>query len=196
MSAVIVIAALRGTALLRILSLLGVVVAAGCAVTLPSGQPFDEALLETTGNEESVLFVYSTPENRKSFYKYIFVDGDQKSTITTENFSRIVLEPGRHRVRVVQHGYKSPEPWIFKRLKNEEMLAELDATRDIELEPGSVTFLSLDRKKRPIYYECVESETATQICSREVTGLVIDQVSREVALSVLPSLHEVCESCE
>lgn len=181
---------------MRILLLLGLLVIAGCAVTVPSGEPFSETLLNTSGQDESVLFVYSMPENRKSLYKYILVDGDHKSTIATDTFARIVLEPGLHRVRVLQHGYKNPEPWIIKYMKNESVLAEFEATKDIKLEPGSVSFLSLDRKKRKVYSACAESQTATQVCSEEVTGLVIDEVPREAALSVLSPLREACENCE
>jgi len=181
---------------MRIVFLLGLLSTAGCAVTVPSGEPFSQALLNSSAQDESVLFVYSMPENRKSMYKYIFIDGEHKSTITTDTFARIALEPGRHRVRILQHGYKNPENWYVTSMKNESVLAQLEATRDVNLEPGSVSFLSLDQKKRQVYRACAESQTATRVCSEEAIGLVIDEAPREVALPVLSSLREACESCE
>lgn len=175
--------------------LLGSLITGGCAVTVPSSHPFSEALLKADGQNESVLLIYSMPDNAKHLYKYIFIDGEHTSTITTDTFFRIILEPGPHRVRVIQHGYKTPENWFVKYGKAKSILA-LQAATDIKLEPGAASFLSLGQGKRHVYSACAESETATKICGAEVTGLVIDEVPRETALTFLSSLREVCMNCE
>ena len=165
-------------------------------MTVPSGQIFSDSLLHAHDQNEPVLFVYSLPENPTHLFKYILVDGNHKSTITSDTFARITLEPGRHRIRILQHGWSSPEPWIIRNGKNESIQAKLEVTKDMMLEPGGVSFLGLGRGKRQVYRDCAESETATKICREEVNGLVLEEVSREVALPVLSPLREACESCE
>jgi hypothetical protein len=183
---------------MRILLLISVVFTAGCAVTLPAGDQFNTAMLERRSDEEALLFVYSMPNNQRAYYKHILIDGVRQSTITNETFARLVVSPGNHAVRISQHGWKNriEVPPVFGELRNEEILALVDGKKDIEIVPGGVHFVSIHMKLRTIYYECGESATATQVCSKDVKGVVIEEPSREIALASLSSLREVCDECE
>ena len=180
------------------LLMMSAMVIAGCAVTLPAGDEFNAAMLERVAGEEALLFVYSMPDNQKAYYKYILIDGVHQSTITNETFARLVVSPGKHTVRISQHGWKNrvEMPKIFGELRNEEILALIDGKKDIEVAPSSVHFVAIHMKGRTIYYECGESATATQVCSKDVEGVVIEEPSRETAVLMLSSLREVCDECE
>jgi hypothetical protein len=180
--------------------MVSVIAMAGCAVTLPAGNEFNGSMLERDTGEEALLFVYSMPDNQKAYYKYILIDGIHQSTITNETFARLVISPGKHTVRISQHGWKNrvelPNIFFLAGLESEELRALTDGQIDIEVTPGSVHFVAIHMKERPIYFECGESATATRICSEEVKGVVIEEPSRETALSMLSSLREVCDECE
>jgi len=186
---------------LRTLYLLLVVLVAGCAVTLPSGDKFSEAMLAPSDEDEAVLFFYATPDSQKAYYKHILIDGEHLATITNDTFARIVVAPGERSIRVMQHGWKDSVEipfYVFGGTprRNPELLAEIEILDHISVEPGSVKFLAIDRKKRPIYYECGETATATRVCSKQVTGGVIEVTAREQALPVLSLRREVCDACE
>ena len=183
---------------MRTISILCAIAVAGCAVTLPAGDGFNGAMLDRGAGEDALLFVYSMPDNQKAYYKHILIDGVHQSTITNDTFARLVVSPGEHTVRISQHGWKNrlELPAIFGELGNEEIRALVEGKKDIEVAPGSVHFVAVHLKTRPIYYECGESATAKQVCSREVKGVVIEEPSRDVALSMLSSLREVCVDCE
>ena len=166
---------------------------------MPAGDEFDGSMLERDTGEEALLFVYSMPDNQKAYYKYILIDGVHQSTITNETFARLVISPGNHTVRISQHGWKNRvelPSFFFGELKNKEPRDLIDGRKNIEVAPGSVHFVAIHMKERPIYYECGESATATQVCSKEVKGVVIEEPSRETALSMLSSLREVCDEYE
>lgn len=173
---------------------------AGCAVTLPAGDEFEGTMLERGTGEEALLFVYSMPDNEKAYFKHILIDEVHQSTITNDTFARLTVSPGRHTVRISQHGWKNsvelPNVFLFGETENPEILAFTGGKKDIEIAPGGVHFVAIHMKKRPYYYECDESATATQVCSREVKGVVIEEPSREDALIMLSSLREVCDDCE
>lgn len=174
---------------------------AGCAVTLPAGDKFSEAMLAPSDEEEAVLFFYATPDSQKAYYKHILIDGEHLATITNDTFARIVVAPGERSIRVMQHGWKDSVEipfYVFGGTprRNPELLAEIEILDHISVEPGSVKFLAIDRRQRPIYYECGETATATRVCRKEVTGGVIEVTAREQALPVLSLRREVCDACE
>ena len=181
---------------MRKLLVASAIIIAGCAVTLPAGDKFSTAMLERGSDEEALLFVYSMPDNWSAFYKHILVDGVHQSTITNDTFARLVVSAGEHAVRISQHGFKNQVEIPLGLSPNPAVSAESDGMKDIEVALGSVNFLAVHRKKRTVYYECDETATEIKICSREVTGVVIEEPSRETALSMLSSLHEVCDECE
>lgn len=183
---------------MRIVIAMSAMVIAGCAVTLPAGDAFTTAMLERRAGEEALLFVYSMPTNQEAYYKYILVDGIHRSTITNETFARLAVPPGTRTVRISQHGWKGrvEMPNIFGVLEAPDIMALTDVKKDVEIAPDGIHFVAIDMKERTIVYECGETKTATQVCRKEVKGVVIEEPSRETALSILSSLHEVCEACE
>ena len=182
---------------MRTLLLIFVMLMAGCTVTVPASAPFDERMLQLEGDHEAVLFFYATPQSPDYYFKHILVDGVPRAKIANDTFARIVVEPGERTIRMLQHGYQGHEPWIIRKLmQNPELWAGLEATRDILVGPGAVHFIAVDMKERTIYFECAASETATQICSKDVMGAVLEERPREAALQALSSLREACDACE